>query len=114
MKYDVYSITCRTTGTKYIGRSQEIEKRWRSHRNMLRRGLHNNILFQTDWTLHGEEDFVFEILHTYEDKQEAELKEQEYIDDQTIVKYNISDAKDGGDTFKNNPRKEEIMKVKKY
>lgn len=112
LKFDIYSITCKSTGVKYIGRSQEIEKRWRAHKNMLRRGMHNNTLFQNDWTLYGEEDFSFEILHTFDNKADAEFKEQEYIDNDFIEKYNISDAKDGGDTFRKNPRKEEIRKLK--
>jgi len=105
MEYNVYSITCKTSGKKYFGRSQEIDKRWRSHRNMLRRGIHNNTSMQSDWNLFGEVDFVFEILNTYTDKQE-------YIDNQSFKKYNISDAKNGGDTFSNNPRKEEIRLLK--
>lgn len=113
MRYDVYSITCSTTGYKYFGRSQEIEKRWRAHKNMLRKGEHSNILLQSDWNTYGEDDFIFEILFTYEDKNDAELKEQELIDSD-IEKYNIADAKDGGDTFSNNPRKEEIRKLKSY
>lgn len=113
VEYNVYSITCKSTGFAYIGRSQEIEKRWRSHRNMLRRGTHSNTIFQMDWTTYGEEDFDFSILHTYDNLDNAERKEQELIDS-TVHKYNISDAGDGGDTFTNNPRQEEIRKMKSY
>jgi group I intron endonuclease len=112
MEYVIYSITCKETGKKYFGRSQEVEKRWRAHKNMLRRSIHNNPLLQSDWNDYGEDNFTFEILHTYSDINEAVLKEQEYIDDNSYDKYNISDAKDGGDTFTNNPRSEEIRKLK--
>lgn len=112
MEYVIYSITCKTTSKKYFGRSQEIDKRWRAHKNMLRRGIHNNKLMQQEWSEYGEEDFIFEILHSYSDLQESIIKEQEYIDDELYEKYNISDAKDGGDTFTNNPRSEEIRKLK--
>ncbi|MFK7678638.1 GIY-YIG nuclease family protein [Bacillus sp. Wb] len=112
MGYVIYSITCLTNNVKYIGRSQEVEKRWRAHKNMLRRSLHNNTLLQNDWNLYGEDAFLFEILHEFNDLDESIIKEQEYIDDDSVIKYNISDAKAGGDTFTNNPRKEEIRKLK--
>lgn len=112
MKHVVYSITCMKTGKKYFGRSQEIEKRWRAHKNMLRRGNHNNSLLQAEWSLYGENSFEFKKLHIYETLTEAELKEQEYIDDLSYDKYNISDAMDGGDTFTNNPKKEHTRKLK--
>jgi len=114
MEYVVYSITCLDTGKVYFGRSQEVDKRWRAHRNMLRRGLHNNSNLQEDWSIYGEERFQFKILHRFEYIEVAERKEQEYIDDKKYDKYNISDAKDGGDTFTNNPRQEEIRKLKSH
>ncbi|MED3792508.1 GIY-YIG nuclease family protein [Niallia alba] len=112
MEYVVYSITCINTNRVYFGRSQEVDKRWRAHKNMLRRGLHNNTVLQKEWLLYGEDNFKFEILHRYENISEAEAREQEYIDDCSYDKYNISDAGDGGDTFSNNPRQDEIRKLK--
>jgi group I intron endonuclease len=112
MEYVIYSITCKETGKIYFGRSQEVEKRWRSHKNMLRKSLHSNVTMQSDWNVYGENSFIFKILHTFTDLNESIQKEQEYIDDDSYDKYNISDAKIGGDTFTNNPRSEEIRKLK--
>lgn len=112
LEYIVYSINCKVNGKKYFGRSQELEKRWRSHRNMLRKGTHNNVLLQNDWDNYGEDNFEFKILEVFHNKDEAEICEQKYIDSLAYEKYNISNAMDGGDTFTNNPRREEIRKLK--
>lgn len=112
MKYEVYSITCLVNEKVYFGRSQETEKRWRSHKNSLRRGIHNNLSLQRDWTEYGEENFTFVVLHSVDSCEEAEKLEQEYIDSLLFVKYNISNAKMGGDTFSNNPRSESTRKLK--
>lgn len=112
MRYDIYSITCLINEKIYFGRSQEIEKRWRAHRNMLRKSQHNNLLLQEDWNTYGEDNFLFEIIYTTEELEEAVSVEQLYIDSSEQEKYNISDAKMGGDTFTNNPRSEETRKLK--
>ena len=112
VRYDIYSITCLNNGKIYFGRSQEIEKRWRAHRNMLRKSQHSNTLLQEDRNTYGEDNFLFEIIYTSEDLEEAVSVEQLYIDSSEYEKYNISDAKMGGDTFTNNPRSEETRKLK--
>lgn len=112
MIYDIYSITCLNNGKIYFGRSQEVEKRWRSHRNMLRKSSHNNLLIQADWNEFGEDSFLFEVIYTTEDLDESIEIEQMYIDSSDYEKYNISDARNGGDTFSNNPRSIETSKIK--
>lgn len=112
MKYDIYKITCNINNRVYFGRSQEIEKRWRAHKNMLRRSMHPNIELQNDWSKYGEEYFTFEIIHTTDNLEESISIEQHYIDNDKYNKYNISNAINGGDTYSKNPRKEEIKKLK--
>ncbi|NOU98453.1 GIY-YIG nuclease family protein [Paenibacillus planticolens] len=112
MEYVVYSITTLHNGIKYFGRSQEYPKRRRAHLNMLRTNKHANVRMQEAFNQYGEDNFVFEVLHTFNNLQEATEREQQYIDDQSIEKYNVGDAIDGGDTFTRNPRKEEIRHLK--
>jgi group I intron endonuclease len=112
MIYDVYTITCLSNEKVYFGRSQEVEKRWRSHKNMFRKSQHNNTLMQDDWNQFGEDSFLFEVVYTTEIIEDAISVEQMYIDSSDYDSYNISDASMGGDTFTNNPRKEEIRKLK--
>lgn len=109
--FDIYEIHCVNTDTKYIGRSVELEKRWRAHKNMLKSNTHYNTRMQDDWNVYGEESFYFNVLENVSDKEEAIAIEQKYIDT-TERKYNISNARDGGDTFSNNPRAAEISALK--
>lgn len=111
MIYDVYIIKCLINDKVYIGRSQELDKRWRAHKNMLRGNKHNNISLQEDWNKYGEDNFIFKSIYKTESLEDSIKIEQNEIDC-NLNKYNISDAKMGGDTFTNNPRKEEISKLK--
>lgn len=112
MRYVVYFIVNLENSKIYVGRSQEIEKRFRAHKNMLRKSEHNNMLLQEDWNIYGENSFEFRIIHTVDTLEDSVNIEQQYIDDKTLNKYNISCAKDGGDTYTNNPRSPETKKLK--
>jgi DNA-binding CsgD family transcriptional regulator len=57
----IYRITG-PGGKVYIGSSDVIRRRWRDHRNLLRRNQHHNFLLQADWTACGEEAFTFEVI----------------------------------------------------
>lgn len=109
--YTVYKIECKPNGRCYFGRSQELEKRWRAHKNMLRKDEHHNIEMQKDWNEYGEDSFVFEVLHEFDNKEDSLRVEQEYINNSRGESYNISDSKNGGDTFTYNPRREEIREI---
>lgn len=113
MEYVVYSITTLSNGIKYFGRSQEFPKRKRSHTNMLRTNKHANTRLQAAYNEFGESDLRFDVLHVFDNIEEATEREQAYIDDESIAKYNVSDAIDGGDTFTRNPRREQIRELKR-
>lgn len=49
-------------GSAYIGNSMNIEKRWHSHRSMLRGGKHKNAHLQAAWNKYGEDAFAFSVL----------------------------------------------------
>jgi group I intron endonuclease len=61
-KAGIYKIQNLVTGKVYIGCSYNIEKRWRSHLYMLRKGTHHSNKLQNSWNLYGEGNFKFEIL----------------------------------------------------
>jgi len=58
----IYKITNQTNGKIYIGSSSDIQKRWDQHRKSLNNYTHHNYKLQSDWMLHGSENFIFEIL----------------------------------------------------
>lgn len=113
MKYTIYTITCKNNGKIYYGRSQEFEKRTRAHLNMLRSNTHNNLYMQEDFNKYGENSFVFEIIHEYDNIQKSIEIEQQYIDENIGIGYNIGGSISGGDLFTTNPRKEEIRELKR-
>ncbi len=79
---------------------------------MLRKSQHNNLLLQEDWNTYGEDNFIFEIIHTYQNLEESINKEQELINKNIGVGYNIGSSTNGGDLFTTNPRKEEIRAIR--
>ena len=62
MESGVYSITNTETGQVYIGSSQNVRKRWNSHRHQLRKGLHENARLQRAWVKYGADSFRFDLL----------------------------------------------------
>lgn len=114
MKYTIYSITCKINNKVYYGRSQELEKRWRAHKNMLRTNTHNNYYLQEDWNTYGEENFLFQLLYEYDNLEQSITHEQELIESNLLLKgYNIGSSVSGGNLFTNNPRKEQIRESKR-
>lgn len=110
MKQYVYSLTNDITGKKYFGVTQEPDKRYRSHRNMLNRGVHNNYYLQKDWE---ETSFTFEIIYEFDSREEAESKEMELVRSTDDVYNIVRDSSVGGDYFTYNPRKEKIVEEKR-
>lgn len=77
-KLFIYSIKCNKTGRIYIGRTTNIENRWRTHIHDLRLNKHHVHLMQTDFNKYGEDSFTFEILDEADfrtrDKEQAYMK----------------------------------------
>jgi len=58
----VYRIYNTINGKTYIGSSTNIEKRWQQHKTDLSTHSHHNKKLQNDWLLHGEDNFLFEVI----------------------------------------------------
>jgi len=107
----VYKITCLSSGKYYIGYSKEIEKRFHTHKMLLRASRHFNILLQRAYDKCGCDDFTFEILHTCATVDEAKALELQYLDDINIrpLLYNIHYNNSGGDLLTHHPNRTEII-----
>lgn len=107
----VYKITCLYSGKYYIGYSKEIEKRFHTHKMLLRTSRHFNILLQRAYDKCGCDDFTFEILHTCNTIDEAKALELQYLDDINIrpLLYNIHYNNSGGDLLTHHPNRTEII-----
>jgi group I intron endonuclease len=70
----IYCIENTINHKKYIGQSNDIHKRWNSHRRELKNQNHGNKYFQREWNKYGKENFLFYILEVC---KEAELDNKE-------------------------------------
>jgi group I intron endonuclease len=91
----------------YYGSSKDIEKRWKKHKNELRKNKHINVILQRAWNKYTEENFVFEIIEECEQNILFEI-EQKYLD--LLPEYNIGIQSSGGDNLTRNPNKKNIIK----
>jgi len=102
----IYRIKNKVNEKCYYGSSKNIEKRWRTHKNQLRKNAHINTYLQNAWCKYGEENFVFEII---EECDESLLKETEQKYLNINPEYNIGLSASGGDNISNNPNKNTII-----
>ncbi len=73
----VYRIT--GPGRVYVGSSDDIPRRWKSHLSQLRGGRHHNYRLQTAWDEHGEAAFVFTIIEEVADPADLVAAEQRQL-----------------------------------
>lgn len=102
-KIGIYKIVNIVNGHYYVGRSVNLNKRWRVHRNSLRRNIHHNNHLQNAWNKYGESSFEFRIIELLDDLNTSIEIEQRYIDKAFEDKksnindcYNLSDVAFGG------------------
>lgn len=90
----IYKITCLPTGKFYIGSSNNILARWRSHVSQLINNKHNNPYFQKAWNKYGKNNFKFEIIEEDVLKETLLEREQWWLDEtkcyETEIGFNIS------------------------
>lgn len=58
----IYLIRNEITNKQYIGKSNDIEKRWGQHRTELNCNRHHNYELQKDWNTYKEDSFSFLVL----------------------------------------------------
>lgn len=76
----IYKIINTVNGKIYIGSSQDIKKRWKTHRAHLKGNYHHNIHLQNAWNKYGEGKFSFSILEKVNNTSKLVEQEQYYID----------------------------------
>lgn len=90
----IYFIKNNQNGKIYVGSATNIRKRWKSHRNRLRRNTHDNYHLQNVYNKYGMEIFDWGLLEKVENKELLFSREQFYIDDlksyDRTVGYNIN------------------------
>lgn len=79
MTCGVYLIRNLVSGRRYVGSSQNVEKRWGVHRSMLSSGRHHSQALQRAWAKRGPDCFSFELLEECPEPSLVE-REQSWID----------------------------------
>jgi group I intron endonuclease len=114
--YFVYQIVYLPTGKYYIGRTQNVVKRWDRHQKDLKDQTHHNIHMNT-LVKNGykPEDWEYKILGEFEDKKQADSEEERliclgHIKEQCL---NIGKNSVGGDNFSKHPEREKLIAGRK-
>lgn len=92
MTKGIYQIRCKINARCYIGRANDINKRWSQHKNKLNNGKHVNQKLQKDWSKYSETNFEFTIIHRWKVGEVLEESEDMWIA-QLEPYYNIAKGK---------------------
>jgi group I intron endonuclease len=76
----IYSITNKINGKRYIGRSENIKRRWGEHKYDLKHNKHRSNHLQYAWNKYGKENFIFEKICEVWDPENLVKIEQTFID----------------------------------
>jgi len=111
----IYQIQNTENNKKYVGKSSNIEARWKQHLKELSENKHVNRLLQKDYDIYGKEVFDFEVLEIVKDKNDLLLKEKQYINAlEDGSSYNLSDKFVGNKIYTNmgpKPKTEEQIRI---
>lgn len=81
----VYGIKNSKNGREYIGRSNNIERRWLLHKWLLNNGRHHSIELQTDWN-EDKDSIIFEVKEKCSES-DLDNKEIEWIEKTNAYSY---------------------------
>lgn len=96
----IYKIENLCNGKSYIGCSNNAEKRFKQHINLLNKNKHKNPKLQNAWNKYGEKQFTFYIVTECETEEEMLSIEIKLIEECPDC-YNIAEGGTGGNTIKN-------------
>lgn len=75
----IYKIVNKVNNKYYVGRSKNIQKRFRGHVKLLNNNTHHNSHLQNSWNKHSNNDFEFTIVEEVPKELLMEV-EQKYLD----------------------------------
>ena len=80
MKSGIYLIKNIQNNKVYVGSALNIDKRWKQHKNHLKRGKHHSCHLQSAWDKYGEQSFKLEIIQEVFIPEHLLAYEQVYLD----------------------------------
>jgi len=105
-KCGIYCIENTVTGQKYIGKSIDIEARWKGHKDKFKNKKHANPYFQNSHDKYGAENFKYSIIELCE-KEKLTGREIFYVKEFNTKHpngYNVTDGGEGTPGLKRAPR----------
>lgn len=75
----IYQIICTSTGKRYIGQTDNAQRRWWEHCSALRRDVHYSRYLQRAWNKYGENAFSFQVIEECQLDQLTQ-REQYWLD----------------------------------
>ena len=100
MTIGIYCIENKISGKKYIGKSKNIEDRFRNHKWMLRKSKHHNDYLQASYDKYNKECFEFYILETLDKYDAIELS---FMEMKWIDHYETMNSKNGYNLLYDSP-----------
>jgi len=98
MNSGVYCIHNIINGKSYIGKTVDIDDRWRVHKSRLNNDSHENKYLQHAWNKHGGPSFIFVLLELIDEETEQNKREKYYIKEwqtKRVCGYNLTDGGEG-------------------
>lgn len=112
MSYVIYKIENLKNNRKYIGQTVRFKKRKWKHFQRLRNNKHENQHLQHSFNKYGEDNFEMSVLCKVKNKEEADIKEDFYINKYGLKNcYNMKMGGDGSVGYKHS--KESLKKITK-
>ena len=75
----IYKITNLNDGKVYIGKSEDLKRRIKTHKLLLKRNKHFNYHLQNAYNKYGEKFFQFDVIHEANDDEDLNILETHYI-----------------------------------
>lgn len=94
----IYQIINLANGRRYLGSSQDCQRRKSEHLSRLRRGTHSNAKLQAAWNKYGEATFDFSMVFSVFNRDDLETIEQAFLDDYMAVETGYNLAPTAGNT----------------
>lgn len=111
MKMGIYQIRNIANGKLYVGSSHNIDVRFYTHKERLRKGRHHSIKLQRAWNKWGEESFEFSVIEAVHDTAFLLIREQYWMDLLKVAKEGYNILPKAGTTLGVKRRPETIAKM---